>query len=176
MPLIIRKNWLVLMVPLGMLVIATAAVFYPQHRVLQEHSVRISEKEEVLERELAQAARLPELIEEVEEMRRQYHNLDRRLPNQQELGEFLREITMNLPSDELLSDRIEPGNPKREELFQTLPIRMQLQGRYLSLVDFLRHIERMERLARVDTLAMEAQPDCDELKIDMRLNIYFLGD
>ncbi|MGC9455164.1 MAG: type 4a pilus biogenesis protein PilO [Phycisphaerae bacterium] len=171
-----KKHWPVLLVAVGMLTVSAAAVFYPQHRELKELTGRIEAQRQVLDSDLQAAQRLPELIEEVEEMKRRYSNFDRRLPKQQELGEFLREITLNLPAEDLLSDRIEPGNPKREERFQTLPIRMRLRGHFLSLVRFLNRVEQMERLARVDKLSMEAQPDSDELTIEMRMNIYFLGD
>lgn len=172
----IRKNWVILLVTVVMLTATSAAVFYPQHRELKELNARIDAHREVLDRDLEAAYRLPELIDEVEDMKRRYRNFDRRLPKRQELGEFLREITLNLPAEELISDRIEPGNPKREERFQTMPIRMRLRGRYLSLVKFLQRIEEMERLARVDKLSMEAKSDTEELTIDMRMNIYFIGD
>jgi Tfp pilus assembly protein PilO len=172
----IKQNWLVLVVPLAMLAAAGGAVYYPQHRELSHLTERIQDKRELLDGDLETVARLPELIKEVEDMKRQYRNFDRRLPKRQELGEFLREITLNLPKENLTSDRIEPGNPTREERFQTLPIRMHLRGGFLSLTRFLHRVEDMERLARVDKLSMEAEPGDDELSIDMRMNIYFIGD
>jgi Tfp pilus assembly protein PilO len=172
----IKQNWVVLVVPVGMLVVMSAAVFYPQYRELSRLEQRISAKRDLLDGDLQTVARLPELIEEVEEMKRRYRNFDRRLPKQQELGEFLREITVNLPKEDLTSERIEPGNPSREERFQTLPIRMHLRGGFLSLTRFLHRVEDMERLARVDKLSMQAEPGRDDLSIDMRMNIYFIGD
>ncbi len=123
--------------------------------------------------------KLPDLARQVGQMQARYKNMDRRLPKQQELGAFLKEISSDLAEAKLVNQSIEPGSPQREQLYHTLPIVMKFQGSYLSLAAFLKRIQDMERLTRVQTLIIgpnheESRKTTDgDLSIELHLNIYF---
>jgi len=100
------------------------------------------------------------------------------LPGRQELGGFLKNISTHLGDEKFSDQLIEPGSPTREDLFHTLPIIMQFKGSYLNSVDFLKRIDEMERLTRIQKLKIKRKPadrDQDHAKLDMelQLNIYF---
>jgi len=166
---------------------AMAFVYVPQDRELDGLRQRIVTEKREIRKKTERAAVVPKLLRETSAMKAQYKNFDRRLPQQKELGGFLREISGLLANENFSDQVIEPGRPAREPLFNTLPIIMKFKGSYLSLGAFLDKINKMERLTRVQRLtikapaldggpgpagrAAEARPD--ELDIELQLNIYF---
>jgi len=130
---------------------------------------------------------VPDLVHQVDAMKKRYKDFDRRLPHRQELGGFLREISAHLGEEKFSDQLIEPGSPTQEDLFHTLPIIMRFKGSYLTSVDFFKRIDRMERLTRIQKLSIsrmskkggggkviEDSPDGDcDLDIELQLNIYF---
>ena len=143
---------------------------------------------------------------------------DRRLPRQKELGEFLKEISsilaqgdsnaattlpanMGMNSDKNGADSwgasklavqlIEPGNPTRGELFNTLPITMKFHGTYRQTCCLMKRLEQMERLTRIQKLSIkktsldeQALADKDTssgmapksdggMDVEIQMNIYF---
>jgi Tfp pilus assembly protein PilO len=116
------------------------------------------------------------MVRQVEEMKTLYQNFDRRLPGRQELGGFLREISSNLSEEGFTNKVIEPAQPARETLFHTLPIILRFRGSYPSLASFLQRLERMERLTQVQRLSVAragSKMAGDDLRIEVRMNIYF---
>jgi len=130
---------------------------------------------------------VPDLLRQVDTMKKRYKDFDRRLPHRQELGGFLREISAHLGEKKFSDQLIEPGSPTREDLFHTLPIIMRFRGTYLTSVEFLKRIDKMERLTRIQKLKINriskkspggsviedtANGEYD-LDIELQLNIYF---
>jgi Tfp pilus assembly protein PilO len=170
-----RDCWIVLGL-VGVLVGATVAlVFRPQGRQLDELRTQIATRQNVLESDAQKVAVVPEMLRQVQEMKQRYRDFDRKLPKRKELGGFLREISGNLSEERLANQLIEPGNPSREELFNTLPIGMKFHGSYLSLASFLKRLDEMQRLSRVEKLKIDcnAKDDSAALDIEVLLDIYF---
>jgi len=170
-----RDCWIVLGL-VGVLVGATVAlVFRPQGRQLYELRTQIATRQNVLESDAQKVAVVPEMLRQVQEMKQRYRDFDRKLPKRKELGGFLREISGNLSEERLANQLIEPGNPSREELFNTLPIVMKFRGSYLSLASFLKRLDEMQRLSRVEKLKIDcnAKDDSAALDIEVLLDIYF---
>ena len=173
-----KDSWIVL----GMLVVMVASavllVYRGQGKTLDEFKTKIIAAQATIETQKKTVAVVPELITRVKEMRSRYKNFDRCLPRRQELGGFLKDISAHLGDDKLSEQVIEPGSPTQEELFHTLPIIMRFQGSYLSGVEFLKSIEDMERLTRIQKLkitrgAKREDEDTAVLDIELQLNIYF---
>ena len=118
---------------------------------------------------------VPQMVQQIEGLKRRYQGFERRLPRRKELGGFLHEITSVLASEKLHNQLTEPGSPKREAFFHTLPIIMRFQGSYLSLASLLKRIDGMERLTRVQKLSISrgSTDKQEDLNIELQLNIYF---
>ncbi len=163
---------------LGIVVVAIVAagllVFLPQGRKLKHLDQRTAAQKRRLEADADRAAVVPALLREIEASKRHYKDFDRRLPEQKELGGFLRDIASHLTACDLSNQLIEPGNPTRSELFHTLPIIMRFRGSYLDIARFLRELEQMERLARVERLNIVNDPNDPELEAELQINIYFI--
>lgn len=175
MPKFSKDNLTMLAILCVMMVVAALVFYWPQSRELDSLRTQIETEKNTTATYAAKVAVVPDLRRQVEEMKYRYKDFDRRLPKQRELGGFLLEITENLEKERLDNPFIEPGSPAREESFHTLPIIMKFQGNYLSLASFLKRIDTMERLTRVQKLHITVDPKSAEPKIDceLRLNIYF---
>jgi Tfp pilus assembly protein PilO len=170
-----RENWIVLGVLGAIVTAATVFLYIPQGQKLDELRGQIAAAEASLESDGQKVAVVPDMVKQVQEMKARYKDFDRKLPKRKELGGFLREITGNLAEEKLANQSIEPAtNTIREEFFQTLPIVMKFRGSYLSLASFLRRIDEMQRLSRIQKLKIEANSrDGEALDIELQMNIYF---
>ncbi len=195
MPQVLRENWIVLAVLVAVSSIACFVVYMPQKARLESLKAEITAGKMEIADQTAKTATVPELLHRVDEMQKQLTRtkFDRRLPQRRELDHFLREISTRLASNGLDNAVIEPGNPLKQELFNTLPIIMRFRGSYLSLANFLEGIHHMDRMACVHSLRIgqergndigrgmqgEAEKlvgDTTKLDIELQLNIYFTSD
>ena len=180
-------------VALVLLVVSIAGamlfVYVPQDKELDKLQTQIISRKRDIAKQTERASVVPKLLRETQAMKAQYKNFDRRLPQQKELGGFLREISGHLSREQFSNQVIEPSSPKREPLFNTLPIIMKFKGSYLSLGTFLDQINKMERLTRVQRLTINASMPgegdagggkkddehlVNNLDVELQLNIYFI--
>ena len=166
------------LIALGVLVAITAGYFLVVHRAqsatLGEVRDRAAQAKRRLEEDRLRASRVPAMVREIEAMKRRYNkDWDRRLPQRQELADFLREIASNLAQERLFNEIIQPGNPTRGPLYNCLPIKMKFEGDFLSLAGFLRRVDGMTRLTRVENLKIVPGADGRKLLIELGMNIYF---
>jgi len=168
-----RESWIIMALAVAIVAAAVAFVYRPQGQKLEELRTKIASVETSLQADSQKAAVVPELLRQIEAMKRRYKDFDRKLPKTKELGGFLAEITNNLAEENLAEPTIEPRNPAAEELYHTLPIVMRCRGSYLAVASFLKRIDRMQRLTRVHTLRINKQKAEESLSIEMQLNIYY---
>jgi len=168
-----RDNLIVAGVVLAGLTATALAVYRPQSRQMAQVQQEITAEKLALEAGAQKVAHLPELLREVQRMKRLYKDFDRRLPHSKELGAFLKEISGILSERDLAGAEIKPGVPRPGALFQTFPIGMTFRGRYLALADFLERMHGMERFTRVRALNVRDPGDGEPLAVQLQLNIYF---
>ncbi|KPK86305.1 MAG: hypothetical protein AMJ81_01625 [Phycisphaerae bacterium SM23_33] len=166
------------LIALGVLAAATAGYVLVAYRwqssTLAELRTRATQRERRLADDAARASRVPPLMREVEAMKQRYNkDWDRRLPKRKELAGFLREIASNLAEENLQNQMIAPGAPTRGQLYNVLPITMKFEGDFLSLAGFLRRVDGMTRLTRIEQLKIQPKTDSGNLQIELGMNIYF---
>ncbi len=167
------------LVVLSIVVVVSAVYFFviyrQQSKVLQQVHSAMAVRTRQMEADSQKAARVPPIVREIERMKQRYgkDTWERRLPQQQELAGFLKEISANLGKERLANQIIQPGNPSRAALYNCLPITMKFEGDFLALAGFLRSIDSMTRLTRVERLAIEPRKDGRDLAVELGMNIYF---
>jgi Tfp pilus assembly protein PilO len=168
-------NWIVLGILIAVIATATILVYLPQGRTLDQIRAQTASNKLALESNSVKAAVVPQLVKQLEAMKRRYRGFDRRMPKRKELAGFLKEISSILAAEDLKILNTEPRSPKQEDLFHTLPIIMKLEGPYLSLAKLLGQIDKMERLTRIQRLSVSKDPkkDTQDLNIELQMNIYF---
>jgi Tfp pilus assembly protein PilO len=173
-----KNNLIVAGIITAIIAVTTIFIFLPQHREINRLQTSISQEKLRMAETADRCAAVPAMIREVQQLKDRYGNFDRRLPQQIELGGFLREIS-DLSQSGLTNQLIQPQSPRRSELFHTLPIMLRFRSDYRSLGDFLRRLSDMERLTQVERITIT---QCNEdpgsgqpwkLDIEVLMNIYF---
>ncbi|RPI59734.1 MAG: hypothetical protein EHM48_08425 [Planctomycetaceae bacterium] len=154
------------------LVGVTLVVFVRQGRQLDDLKGQIASRQAALETDAQQVAVVPTLIRQVQDMKNRYSDFDNKMPKRHELHAFLKQVSTSLSDAGLSNQSIEPGNPTREEHFNTLPIIMRFKGNFLALAGFLDDLQKTERLSRVQSIKI-ASDEKGELNILLQMNIYF---
>ena len=166
-----RQSWVMVAVAMVLVGAAVVGIYSPQNRKLHDLRTQITAQKMSLESDSKRASVVPEMLRKVQEMKGRYKDFDQRLPRSKELGVFLQEITQIQSGSQLSEAHME--NPTSEELFNTMPIRMHFRGSYLALAEFLKNIDGMQRITRVQKLAILSPKDGDVLEIELLMNIYF---
>ena len=175
-----RNNFIVLAILAAIISAAMVLVYIPQQQELTRLRTAISRENVRMSENARLCSGVPAMIRQVQDLKKCYVNFDQRLPKQIELGGFLREISGDLSQENLVNQLIEPGNPRRSELFHTLPITLRFRGTYLSLASFLKRLSQMERLTQVEriTVSNKGEPpklgESWNLDIELLMNIYFV--
>lgn len=127
-----------------------------------------------IEADAAKAAVVPAMARDIKAMRQLYSkDWDRRLPQQKEQAEFLREISASLSQAKLFNQMIRLGQPTHGRLYNRLPITMEFEGEFLALARFLKQVDGMTRLTRIEELKIQPIHGSDDLSIKLGMNIYF---
>lgn len=168
-----RDSFIMAGIVLAMVAAALIFVHFPASWELDRIRNDMATEETALTSKADRTSIVPDLQRHINAMKSKHKNFHCRLPKQQELGEFLREISENLAVGNLTDQMIEPGQPLHEEFFHTLPIVLRFQGSYLALAHFLERIDRFERLTRVQRLSITTKPGESFLNVMVQLNIYF---
>ncbi len=139
-----------------------------------ELHAEIASKESQLATFQADASRLPQVAMEVERLRLRLERVDKRLPRQQELTQFIKDLTHLSQQSSLRRLTTEPASPKRFERFGEHPIALTFQGRFPDVFAFLQQTEEMERLTRVRNVHIRSI-DAEQGMVDVKvlLSIYF---
>ena len=168
-----RDHWIILGIFGVIMLVFVCLVYMPQDRRLTDLNSQGRQLAQELSQNSAKAACVPEVIRQVESQKREFQNFDRRLPKQKELAEFLKEISSTALSNHLDNQVIEPGNPTRGPLYNRLPIIMRFDSNFTGLTNFLRQIDGMERLTRVEKIHIAPATEGSALHVEMVMNIYF---
>jgi Tfp pilus assembly protein PilO len=167
------------LVVLGILTVITITYFAVVYRIQSAAADDVSSQRIEIKRHIEtdseMASRVSPMMRQIEKMKQRYNDEDwgHRLPERQELAGFLHEIASGLSQEKLINQFIQPGNPSQTSLYNCLPITLRCEGNFLSLARFLKRIDGMTRLVRVERLAIELGEDTQKLQIEMGMNIYF---
>ncbi len=119
-------------------------------------------------------ARLAAVTANVERTKLRLDRFNRKLPRQEELGQFVKEITNLSQQASLRRLSNQPGEVKRRDVFSERPIALSFEGNFNDVFTFLRQAEEMQRLTRVRSLNVRSI-DAQQGMVDVQvvLSIYF---
>lgn len=125
----------------------------------------------------ARAQNLPLIEAEVEQLRTRLERFDKKLPKKPDMDQFMREITRVSEESSLKKVSVQPGSPKRSDLFSEMPIVLNFTGEFPSVVKFLSQTEDMQRLTRVRSLAIKSRDAGNgTVEVDVSMSIYFADE
>ncbi len=137
----------------------------------------IAEQNRQLNEGRARAQNLPVIEAEVEQLRSRLERFDKKLPKKPDMDQFMREITRVSEASSLKKVSVQPGSPKRSELFSEMPIALNFTGEFPNVVKFLERTEDMQRLTRVRSLGIKTRDAQNgTVEVDVSMSIYFADE
>ena len=163
----------------GVIAFAACALFawlvaYPQqakHRALQDEVQEVSDD---IALRLTRCAAAVETERALEQCRQRLDSMEERVPQADQLGSFLEQLSEVAADAELINANVVPQPPYVAKGLGILPIKMDFESDFLSLFAFLRNVESLPRAVRIaDLRAARVQEGVDRLEIEMTLQVFF---
>jgi type IV pilus assembly protein PilO len=172
----VRAQW-----SLAAIALALAGVFYflhyrPQNQRQQSLASQIALKQRELQEGRTHTSVLPEVATEVERLRARVERSKKSIPRQQDLPQFIRDVSQLGQQASLRKPAFKPGTPARADLVSELPIQMTFEGDFVNVYSFLRNLEEMPRLTRVRDMKLVGKDRAGQVKVTISMNIYFSPD
>jgi type IV pilus assembly protein PilO len=171
----LRAQWI-----LAIGVVLLAGGFYlfgyrPASHELKSLRQQIDSKQRTLEVSRVRAADLPAVAREVEYLQARLQRFDKKMPKQQNLDQFIRDVDRYSQDSALRNLVVQPGAVKRHELYAELPITLRFQGNFPAVHSFLRQIEDMPRLTRVRSLQVRSRDGRGgTVDVELSTSIFYL--
>src|SRR5436189_5053466 len=152
-----RAQWTMtfLMVSLGGLFFIFG--YRPAGQRLANLRAEIGVKSQRLDTNQYRAQNLTEVAREVDRLRFKLDKFNKRLPRTAELGEFIRDLTTASSNRAIRKLVHQPGTVRRQDVFGEVPITISFEGEFSNVFSFLRHLEEMQRLARIKSLQVHGK-------------------
>ncbi len=151
--------------------------FRPQTNRLGALNEQIDQQQRELRDNQTKATIRPEVEKQVIALERHLKLFDKRLPKQQELGTFIRDINRLSQQSMIRPFNVEypTAGPQRSELFTELPIQLKFEGDFSNVFSFLRQMEQMQRMTRVRNMVIKnTSASSGHVTVDLSMYIYFL--
>jgi Tfp pilus assembly protein PilO len=172
----IRAQW-----ALGALMVALLVAFFafgyrPQTARLRQLQLDISQRQYELRQSQDKTRILPAIAADVKSLRQQL-DASKKLPPQQELPQFLKDVTALGQRCSLHPFTFKQGMPTHGDLFCELPVALTFEGDFIDAFNFLRSTEAMQRLTRVRSMTIKAMDGtAGRVQVQVSMNIYFAPD
>lgn len=179
-----RVVYYLLLTCIGILIIAGAGAYYLSH-------VRLQEKISRVEQLNADIVLSRERLDKLQELERSYDNIQpleekmgRMLPKDKEQSEVAAQIYAMIDSTNMQSGSITfestdgmPDNRTQTDTsdvegVRVMPINFSINGSYGQLQNFLKKIERQERLMQVNSLSVQRSSEEDSLLFNIQLEVF----
>ncbi len=152
--------------------------YRPRTTRLRELDARVRSQQRDLTSARLQTRILPDVATEVEQLKAKLERSKKSIPRQQELPQFIRDVTQLSQQATLKKFGYKPGIPSRGEVVCELPIQFAFEGDFLNVFAFLRNTEEMPRLTRVRGMTIKSR-DRDrngQVQVELSMNIYFSAE
>jgi Tfp pilus assembly protein PilO len=147
--------------------------YRPANDRLETMQLRIESRQRELDQNRNRTRDLRYLESEVQQLEAQLRH-GRQFPRQPEIGEFIRDITQISQAMALRGWRYQHGLPRRATGYYEMPIEMHFEGDGLNVVSFLRQLEDLQRLTRVQKLTMRGKDTtAGTVEVALTMSIYF---
>jgi Tfp pilus assembly protein PilO len=163
---------------MGVLMVGLLSSFYllgyrPQSASLLRLQAEIGRQQYELRESQAKTKILPAVAVDVRNLRQQL-DASKKLPPQQELPQFLKDVAALGQACSLHPFTFKQGIATHGDLFSELPINLSFEGDYVDAFNFLRHAEAMQRLTRIRNMSIKTEDgQLGRVEVQLSMNIYF---
>lgn len=175
-----------------MAVIAAAVFFYgvvvaPGRGRIQTARAEVEQIQHDVSETGVQISAAERIVAELNALREATSSFHRRIPDDHQMGEFLRDLGLILeragmqnyifqprPAHAIEAARLPHSAPPETAAIQVQPVLVQCEGRFGPLFEALREMESLPRLSRIERLDAKADPERPGwLKVEMLITTFF---
>ncbi len=133
--------------------------YLPSHQRLRTLQRAQAQQHQVIEMAAAQSRELSGLERRVCDMENRIEGFDRRVPADRTLGVFLQQIAGIMKDCNLVEQVVLPGKEWKTEDLNCTPIHVACHGTLTSLFGFFAQLQALDRLVRIEKVALENDAD-----------------
>jgi type IV pilus assembly protein PilO len=149
-------------------------VFRPQNAVIQQAKREIEHKRSMLQKVQERTVKNQNMARENEEIRKQIESIEARLPSNKEVDTVVRQVSDLAVEAGLDSPSIESDKPVTAAMYMEQPLKMKIAGDFTGFHDFLRKVEELDRITRINDMKITRSSDINgHMKAEFTLSIYF---
>jgi Tfp pilus assembly protein PilO len=166
---------------LAVLVCTMLLTFYffsyrPETQQLADLKATIITRQQELRANQAAAAARNEIATRNEKLRQELDRI-KKPSKQQELPDLIKELTLFGQQSSLKKFVNKPSLPSKGDLYCEMPLTLTFEGDFVSIFNFIRSTEEMQRLTRVRNVSLKSR-DLTGTKVQatVAMNIYYLAE
>ena len=123
---------------------------------IETRQLRLTALRNDISRGAATARRLPEFQAQVTDLEHRLENLRAVLPEEKDVADILRRVQGLATQSNLTIQRFTPQEPKQQALYAELPYRLQAQGTYHDLGEFMDRVSKFPRIINVSEIQIKS--------------------
>src|SRR5262245_26817647 len=107
------------------------------------------------------------------EVERQIEDVQGRVPNEADAGQFLKEVTRIANEEKLTIKNFQPEKPADKTGYSELEVTLKGEGTFASICSFFDRLNKLSRLSKVKGLTVTSADNKTEYPMTVTLVIYF---
>lgn len=171
----LQRQQVIIIVLVGSIIIGFSIfLYYPLSRQTKAVQKADAAQSTAAQKADARKRQLPVLREQTEILAKELQNFDERLPDSREFAVLWQQIADVMNEHKLKDQLVQPGNEIRGSRINCIPISIRCSGRVARIYEFLKSLEKLERLIRIESFKLENDNDFTGwLKMNARANVYY---
>ncbi len=168
-----KKQILLIFVILVMIGIFFFMQYVPTMEALQQAKNQQTQKEIQQAHAQSQLQNLPELRNQLNQLKDEVGNIDTRIPDRPQLGDFLQNVSSIMDKYSLSQQMVKPSQEQKIGDFASIPVDIQCSGNLNQIFDFFRDIEQNQRLFRLEQVRFENKDFSGNIRIFAKGSIFY---
>lgn len=174
-----RMQWVLIALTVGAIGAFYALIYRPEVRQLRTLEAKIEAHRSELAGTQNKTKVLPSVVAEVERLRERVGKF-KTVSRQHEIGNFLadmEEASKQASLRNMVFQELPPTNINRlGGKLQDKALSISFEGDFNSIYSFLRRTEDQQRLTRIPALNIRSRDRSGQVKVSMKMNIYFQAE
>ena len=119
-------------------------------------------------------ARLPELYEQIENLKQEVGNFDVKIPTGRSHGPFLQKLAQVMQQNGLTELVIQPGIEIETAQVSAIPVNIRCSGKMFQIFNFFKAVEGFERIIRIEEVSLVNSNSLDgNLAVNINAEIFY---
>jgi Tfp pilus assembly protein PilO len=151
-----RSKQQITILAIGATIVCVFVAFWylPLRRQMNAIQRARAERALAISKGTADAKRLPLVEEKLSDLQRLLGDSESNIPEQRDLGEFMRKIADLMKEHNLKDDTVTPGGEIEADKFNCIPVSMQCKGELAQISEFYRRLQGLDRLVRIERVKL----------------------